>query len=226
MLQRLAELERTGETFAALQCDARQHRDDSAKLHELVLSACSGVMTGAGTATGSGSPLIDKLSNLSKSYVDVVEQNEKLRAEIQSGGLVVGAGAPADGQKAPLPEGWELAVEPGSDYVYFVDHSTQSTSWVDPRTGRAQQSTQQPQARKQMEDKIRGKPPIPRSQTVYALYCGREPMLRLPMRWRGGEVNVCCWDQSKVSTRRVNINSCETVQLNRGFPERHGPDLI
>ena len=119
-----------------LECDARQHPDDAAKLHETVLFACSGVMTGAhGSATGSGSPSVDKLSKLSKAYVDVVEQNEKLRADIQNGGSRV---APAEGRTPPLPQGWEMAVEPGSDYVCkeldSVSSGTASRtpSWVNP----------------------------------------------------------------------------------------------
>ena len=114
LLQRMAELELASEAFVALESDARQHPNDAAKLHETILFACSGVMTGAtGSDESSGSPLVDKLSKLSKAYVDVVEQNEKLRADIQNGGRV----APAEGRTPPLPQGWEMAVEPGSDYV-------------------------------------------------------------------------------------------------------------
>lgn len=35
-------------------------------------------------------------------------------------------------QELPLPEGWEEA----RDYdgkVYYIDHATKTTSWVDPR---------------------------------------------------------------------------------------------
>ncbi|XP_052446349.1 WW domain-containing transcription regulator protein 1 isoform X1 [Carassius gibelio] len=41
-----------------------------------------------------------------------------------------------------LPEGWEQAVTPQGE-TYFIDHKTQSTSWLDPRVVLSQQAHQQ-----------------------------------------------------------------------------------
>lgn len=34
----------------------------------------------------------------------------------------------------PLPQGWEMKVDPGSGRPFFIDHKTRTTSWEDPRT--------------------------------------------------------------------------------------------
>ncbi|XP_039276915.1 E3 ubiquitin-protein ligase NEDD4 isoform X2 [Nilaparvata lugens] len=53
----------------------------------------------------------------------------------------VGGGQSADG----LPAGWSLQVAPNGR-VFFIDHNTKATTWVDPRTGRASPMPNQAQA--------------------------------------------------------------------------------
>lgn len=36
-------------------------------------------------------------------------------------------------QSVPLPPGWEMAQEPDTNKVYFVDHNNKRTQWIDPR---------------------------------------------------------------------------------------------
>ena len=33
----------------------------------------------------------------------------------------------------PLPQGWEMKVDPVSGKPFFIDHKTRTTSWEDPR---------------------------------------------------------------------------------------------
>lgn len=33
----------------------------------------------------------------------------------------------------PLPQGWEMKVDPSSGRPFFIDHKTRTTSWEDPR---------------------------------------------------------------------------------------------
>lgn len=40
----------------------------------------------------------------------------------------------ADPSREGLPQGWSLQVAPNGR-VFFIDHNTKATSWVDPRTG-------------------------------------------------------------------------------------------
>lgn len=37
----------------------------------------------------------------------------------------------------PLPQGWEMKVDPSSGKAFFIDHKTRTTSWDDPRTQKA-----------------------------------------------------------------------------------------
>ncbi|KAJ7323407.1 negative regulation of protein targeting to mitochondrion [Desmophyllum pertusum] len=41
----------------------------------------------------------------------------------------------------PLPQGWEMKVDPGSGRPFFIDHKTRTTSWEDPRTQQKLYST-------------------------------------------------------------------------------------
>lgn len=43
---------------------------------------------------------------------------------------------PAVNSREGLPQGWSLQVAPNGR-VFFIDHNTRATTWVDPRTGRA-----------------------------------------------------------------------------------------
>lgn len=43
-----------------------------------------------------------------------------------------------------LPTGWSVQVAPNGR-LFFIDHNTRTTSWVDPRTGRASPMPNQPQ---------------------------------------------------------------------------------
>lgn len=36
-------------------------------------------------------------------------------------------------QSFPLPSGWEVANDIETGKVYYVDHSTKKTQWIDPR---------------------------------------------------------------------------------------------
>lgn len=47
-----------------------------------------------------------------------------------------GAGQSDDssGDEVPLPSGWDMQVAPNGR-VFFIDHSTKTTTWTDPRTG-------------------------------------------------------------------------------------------
>uniref|UniRef100_A0A4W3I1L5 WW domain containing transcription regulator 1 n=1 Tax=Callorhinchus milii TaxID=7868 RepID=A0A4W3I1L5_CALMI len=45
----------------------------------------------------------------------------------------------------PVPEGWEQAVTPEGE-IYFINHKTKSTSWLDPRLDQLCMMTQQPLA--------------------------------------------------------------------------------
>eukprot|EP00917_Polyrhabdina_sp_WS-2016_P032431 GHVP01069158.1.p1 GENE.GHVP01069158.1~~GHVP01069158.1.p1 ORF type:complete len:249 (+),score=52.35 GHVP01069158.1:1224-1970(+) len=38
-----------------------------------------------------------------------------------------------ESEKAPLPPGWEMRIDQSSGRPYFADHSTQITTWTDPR---------------------------------------------------------------------------------------------
>lgn len=40
---------------------------------------------------------------------------------------------PGDVQNTPLPQGWQFAVDPMLQQIYFMNHLTQVTSWEDPR---------------------------------------------------------------------------------------------
>ena len=41
---------------------------------------------------------------------------------------------PADWKNdGTLPPGWEEALDPETGHKFFIDHNTQTTSWVDPR---------------------------------------------------------------------------------------------
>ena len=33
----------------------------------------------------------------------------------------------------PLPNGWEMIIDPGTGWPFFVNHNNRSTSWTDPR---------------------------------------------------------------------------------------------
>ena len=33
----------------------------------------------------------------------------------------------------PLPQGWEMRVDPNTGWPFFIDHNNQSTTWTDPR---------------------------------------------------------------------------------------------
>ena len=40
----------------------------------------------------------------------------------------------------PLPNGWEMIIDPGTGWPFFVDHSNRQTSWTDPRAERPRRS--------------------------------------------------------------------------------------
>ncbi|XP_001626567.3 calcium-binding protein P isoform X2 [Nematostella vectensis] len=39
-------------------------------------------------------------------------------------------------QQHPLPNGWEMTVDPNSGRPFFIDHNTRTTTWTDPRTNK------------------------------------------------------------------------------------------
>jgi hypothetical protein len=39
---------------------------------------------------------------------------------------------PAGSQDAPLPDGWEAKIDPGSGKVFYVDHNSKTTTWARP----------------------------------------------------------------------------------------------
>nr|2YSD_A Chain A, Membrane-associated guanylate kinase, WW and PDZ domain-containing protein 1 [Homo sapiens] len=45
----------------------------------------------------------------------------------------------AEDNLGPLPENWEMAYTENGE-VYFIDHNTKTTSWLDPRCLNKQQS--------------------------------------------------------------------------------------
>ena len=36
-------------------------------------------------------------------------------------------------QSIPLPHGWEVSTDPETRKVFFIDHNSRTTQWIDPR---------------------------------------------------------------------------------------------
>lgn len=40
---------------------------------------------------------------------------------------------PPQSDNMPLPQGWEMRMDPTTGWPFYIDHNTQSTTWTDPR---------------------------------------------------------------------------------------------
>ncbi|KAK9400817.1 BAG family molecular chaperone regulator 3 [Crotalus adamanteus] len=45
------------------------------------------------------------------------------RMQVEAGG----------GEREPLPQGWEVKIDPQTGWPFFVDHNSRTTTWNDPR---------------------------------------------------------------------------------------------
>lgn len=41
--------------------------------------------------------------------------------------------ASGNGDRDPLPPGWEIKIDPQTGWPFFVDHNSRTTTWNDPR---------------------------------------------------------------------------------------------
>ena len=69
-----------------------------------------------------------------------------MRANFEGGGV-----DSTNGEEVPLPDGWDMQVAPNGR-VFFIDHTTKTTTWTDPRTGCS--STKNTSTQKGQEDDI------------------------------------------------------------------------
>ncbi|RXN33221.1 WW domain-containing transcription regulator 1 isoform X1 [Labeo rohita] len=77
-----------------------------------------------------------------------------------------------------LPEGWEQAVTPQGE-TYFIDHKTQSTSWLDPRVVLNQQAHQQHLQQQQQQQQQQQVPVQAQVQVQSSPQQNSQPMMNM-----------------------------------------------
>ncbi|XP_026092259.1 WW domain-containing transcription regulator protein 1-like isoform X2 [Carassius auratus] len=96
-----------------------------------------------------------------------------------------------------LPEGWEEAVTPQGE-TYFIDHKTQSTSWLDPRVVLNQQAHQQHLQQQQQQQQV------PVQQQVQVPVQGPQQQSSQPMMNMSGPMSTQ-QHQQKMRLQRIQM---------------------
>jgi hypothetical protein len=103
----------------------------------VVADASGDAGSGGGANTDSGHPDSPDVNSAEQQdeHAPRVESERRHSGEEEADGN--GGGGPAEDQLGPLPHNWEKAYTDKGE-VYFIDHNTGTSHWLDPRLSRVQ----------------------------------------------------------------------------------------